>query len=69
MKLKESIFNRYPVIKFEYVNFASTLRVGQCKKKIDMMNDALKYAMKMNDLGFIHHVENEILFYEILNGE
>ena len=26
------------------------------------MNDAFKYAMKMNDLGFIYHVENEILF-------
>ena len=48
------------------MNFASTLRVGQCKKKIDVMNDAFKYAMKMNDLGFIYHVENEILFYEIL---
>ena len=51
------------------MNFASTLRVGQCKKKIDVMNDAFKYAMKMNDLGFIYYVENEILFYEILNGE
>ena len=59
MKLKESIFNRYPVIKFEYVNFASTLRGGQCKKKIDVMNDAFKYAMKMNELGFIHHTKNE----------